>query len=373
MAITDVLYSAGGSIPGADLWNSGGGTTSTIELFVKVFSGEVLTAFDRAIKVRPLVTTRTITQGKSATFPLIGRAFAKYHTRGMNVLDNTTNDLLSPMEHNEALIHVDRKLIAATFVDSLDELMNHYDLRGPYAKELGGALARKIDEQLLALCAEGARAAAQISNESGEGGHESGSVVFNSAGQIDTVAEFLKALRVAQIAMDTKNVPDEGRFCCTSPGIYSQLLSDGAVASMSPMNADILGATGNLARGSVTQLYGFNIFKSNSFQGETKMGAQDGSQLTDTTNVIDATGNDYTPDLDDTIALCWHGSGLGDLMLRGVSMELDYRVERQGTLMLSKIMGGRNWLRPAACLEISSHTAIPAGADAAVAFDIAAY
>ena len=43
-------------------------------LFLKLFSGEVLSAFARANKMLPMTTVRTIANGKSATFPLVGTA-----------------------------------------------------------------------------------------------------------------------------------------------------------------------------------------------------------------------------------------------------------------------------------------------------------
>ena len=51
-------------------------------LFLKVFSGEVLTAFARNnIFNEQLHSVRTITSGKSAQFPVTGAATAAYHTR----------------------------------------------------------------------------------------------------------------------------------------------------------------------------------------------------------------------------------------------------------------------------------------------------
>ncbi len=49
--------------------NASGDTNA---LFLKVFSGEVLAAFQRQNKMLPLTTVRTISQGKSATFPAVG-------------------------------------------------------------------------------------------------------------------------------------------------------------------------------------------------------------------------------------------------------------------------------------------------------------
>ena len=51
-------------------------------LFLKVFSGEVLTSFKRTNIFEGLVQTRTIQNGRSAQFPVTGRFTAKYHTPG---------------------------------------------------------------------------------------------------------------------------------------------------------------------------------------------------------------------------------------------------------------------------------------------------
>ena len=57
--------------------------TSYDALFLKVFSGEVLTAFARNnIFNEALHSVRTISSGKSAQFPVLGTATAAYHTVG---------------------------------------------------------------------------------------------------------------------------------------------------------------------------------------------------------------------------------------------------------------------------------------------------
>ena len=56
--------------------NTGG---SEDALFLKVFAGEVLTSFDRASVTAGAETVRSISNGKSATFPVMGRVDAAYH------------------------------------------------------------------------------------------------------------------------------------------------------------------------------------------------------------------------------------------------------------------------------------------------------
>ena len=56
-------------------------------LFLKVFSGEILTTFEEMNVMKGLHTIRTISNGKSAQFPVTGIATAKYHTAGENIAD----------------------------------------------------------------------------------------------------------------------------------------------------------------------------------------------------------------------------------------------------------------------------------------------
>ena len=57
------------------------------ELFLKVFSGEIISQYETKCVMKDLVRTRSISQGKSASFPLYGSATAKWHTPGENILE----------------------------------------------------------------------------------------------------------------------------------------------------------------------------------------------------------------------------------------------------------------------------------------------
>ena len=68
--------------------NSG---TDTEALFLKIFSGEIVTTFEKANIMMPLHRVRTIQSGKSAIFPVTGTANAGYHTPGESVLSQGVN------------------------------------------------------------------------------------------------------------------------------------------------------------------------------------------------------------------------------------------------------------------------------------------
>ena len=62
--------------------NANSGSTRDDALFLKVFAGEVITSFDRASKTAGADMVRSISSGKSATFPEMGRMAADYHAVG---------------------------------------------------------------------------------------------------------------------------------------------------------------------------------------------------------------------------------------------------------------------------------------------------
>ena len=74
-------------------------------LFLKVFSGEILTAFEQNNVMKDLHMMRTISSGKSAQFPVSGIATAKYHTPGVNIADSG-NSMLSSIGMNERVITI---------------------------------------------------------------------------------------------------------------------------------------------------------------------------------------------------------------------------------------------------------------------------
>ena len=105
-------------------------------LFLKVFSGEILTTFEEYNVMKELHMVRTIQNGKTAQFPKTGIATAKYHSAGENIAD-AGNSYLSDIKKNEVTIAIDDVLLASTFLANIDELKTHYDVRSIYAQELG--------------------------------------------------------------------------------------------------------------------------------------------------------------------------------------------------------------------------------------------
>ena len=103
-------------------------------LFLKVFAGEVITSFNRASVTEGSEMVRSIASGKSATFPVMGRIDAEYHTPGAEINGQDVN-------HNEKVITINDLLISHAFLSNLEEAKNHWDVRSAYSTEIGRALA----------------------------------------------------------------------------------------------------------------------------------------------------------------------------------------------------------------------------------------
>ena len=112
-------------------------------LFLKVFAGEVLTAFNTNNIAMPLHNVRTIASGKSAQFPLTGISTTGNHTAGDEIAPTAIN-------HSEKVITINDLLVSSAFIANIDEAMNHYDVRSIYSKQIGEALAKKADKDIFA-------------------------------------------------------------------------------------------------------------------------------------------------------------------------------------------------------------------------------
>ena len=193
--------------------NSGTGYDA---LFLKVFSGEVLTAFsENNVFNDSLHTVRTISSGKSAQFPVTGTATAAYHTAGTPLVG--ANQILA----NEKIISIDDLLIAQSFVQQLDELKNHYDVRSIYATELGKALAKRYDQNVAKTIANASRASTTLTG--GSGGTVLTLANGNTATADVTGDEIAAAIYDIAQAFDERDIPTTDRFCILPPAEYYKL------------------------------------------------------------------------------------------------------------------------------------------------------
>jgi len=295
-------------------------------LFLKVFSGEVLAAFQRRNQMLEMSMVRTISQGKSAQFPALGKTTASYHTAGNEITGKVINK-------NERVITIDDLLISDSFIAEIDEAKNHYDVRSIYSTEMGNALARTVDQHLLQLAVLAAQASTTVTGENG------GAVITDADAKTNGASLITSIFDAAQ-ALDEKDVPEEDRYCVVPPATYYNLVENDKI-----LNRDFGGSNGIYAEGKVLKVAGINIVKSN-----TAVDA-----FTDQ-SAASSTGenNTYNGNFSNTAAVVFHKSAIGTVKLMDLAMESEYDIRRQGTLMVAKMALGHGILRPEAAVEIQT-------------------
>ena len=314
--------------------NSGTGYEA---LFLKVFSGEVLTAFsENNIFNDSLHNVRTISSGKSAQFPVTGTATAAYHTVGTPLVG--ANQILA----NEKIISIDDLLIAQSFVANIDELKNHYDVRSIYAQELGKALAKRYDENVAKVIANASRASTTLTN--GNGGLVTTLGSGNTTSANVSGDELAAAIYDIAQAFDERDIPPTDRFCVLPPAEYYKL----AESATRTVDVDFNpGGNGSFASGKVQMVAGIPVMMSNNVP-QSNVGSE-----------VSGTNNSYAGDDSKTIGLVFHRSAVGTVKLMDMTTEIsgsDYGIMYQGTLMVAKYALGHGILRPecAATIKLSA-------------------
>ena len=325
---------------------TGGSWANDNALFLKVFSGEVLTAFKRNCIFGDTTLKRSISSGRSAQFPVTGRFTATSVTPGDFI------DGQGSMAQNEVVIRIDDYLTAAADIFSLDEAKTHFDQRSIYSTELGEALARAYDKRIARLVAIGARTSTGDLTANLPTGL-SPDDPFRTGTQIDlnnaaaTANDYVAAVFTAAQALDEKDVSSDNRvLVCTPEIFYTLIQSDRAVN----FDWNQQGANGSYKEGQIVKLAGFSIYSSNNIaQGNASADAGEqgfvfnGSQVTSAANMTN------------TGMLAFQRNAIGVVTLKDIQMSMsgnDYEVMYNSTKMKAQYACGFGVLRPECCVEV---------------------
>ena len=310
--------------------------TNFDELFLKVFSGEVLTSFTRNnIFNEQLHSVRTIASGKSASFPVLGTATAAYHSVGTPLVG------ANQIKANEKIITIDDLLISQAFVAQIDELKNHYDVRATYADELGKALAKQYDINVAKVIANASRASTTLSG--GNGGITAAMASGKTTSASVTGDDLAGAIYDIAQTMDERDIPTTDRFCVLPPAEYYKLAETATRTVDTDFNPQ---GNGSFASGKIQQIAGIPVMMSNSVPQTNR-------------SAVTGENNTYSGDDSKTIGLVFHKSAVGTVKLMDMKTEIsgsDYNLMYQGTLMIAKYLLGHGVLRPecAATIKLSA-------------------
>jgi hypothetical protein len=298
-------------------------------LFQKVFSGEVITAFEEFTTVLDKHQVRTISSGKSASFPVIGRMpAAEYHTPGAEILGQ---DVLNA----ERVIQIEKLLISHVFIADIDEAMKHYDVRSKYAKAMGQRLAQTFDLNVMKQMVGCGVHDTPITGDDTLAGARINDPELADAAAATKLAAWIKQLYAAATALDNKYVIGP-RYCFLKPENYYFLVQAVAENGFSAIHKDY-GGEGSFAQGSLVSVAGIKLIP------------------TPFLPTADYSADDFNAvNCEDVVGVVTTDASVGTVKLMDISLQSEWDIRRQGTLMVARYAMGHGVLQPEAAVVLAT-------------------
>ncbi|TAE75121.1 MAG: hypothetical protein EAZ84_09910 [Verrucomicrobia bacterium] len=320
--------------------NQGAGDVRALNL--DLFSGEIIGAFETATVFRDKHQSKTLAKGKSFRFPAIWRAGGGYHTPGTELLGRRIN-------HTEILVTPDDKLVSDVFLPDIEEIINHFDVRQPYMKEMGEFLARHYDANVLRTILLASRGGALFTGDQGGGAVVNASLATDGNALID-------AISAAKQSMDEKDVPVNSMpvYAAFRPAQWYLM-----ARTDRNLNRNTNGSDGEVSYKSMklTTIDDIQVLKTN---------IANDVYLTDNRAAPYSTaGNEkfiptnYRGSFGATVGTVWTPMAACSALVEDVKFQIEDQPRKQGTLMIAALTVGTRTLRSKCAVELRTG-AIPA-------------
>ena len=350
-------------------------------LFLKLYAGEVMTAFQTKNVMMNYTRTRNISKGKSAQFIMTGKhRTAGYHTPGNEIIPGTT------AKQTERIVTIDDLLIVNQFVPNIDEAMAQYDIRSVYSAEAAYGLAYAADKNILrmaikaALSTDATAVAALVQDNVAWTDEDfTANVTYATLANSVKSMYFMEGVIEAKRILEPAGAPLDDLVCVCATDIYyhmfkSQTNSE-TTANLHLFNQDV-GGSGSVKDVDLPTIAGIPVVRTPhlgtggssgwatnlwtmSGSGSSRAGAVPaadaplGAAESNRATVYDLpAGAAYGGEGEKVRALVMNRDAVATVKLLDLSVETDYMVNRQGTLIVSKYAMGHNVLRPAMAVAL---------------------
>lgn len=243
------------------------------------------------------------------------------------------------IDTTEVVITVDGLLVAHVGIYDLDEKMAHFEVTSEFSAELGRALARAFDRNVMRSIVLAARTAA-------DGPFPAGNVIIDAAltnsGVVDGKA-WIDAIRTARIAMFNKDVPEEGPFyMAVNATVYDAIkYAKDASGNYLVINRDFSAQTALQGREEFLTIDGVTVYKCRTIPNANE--SADTSVFTK-----------YRANYATTTGILWTPMAVGTVKLMDIAMETERDVRRQEDFMVSKMAVGHGTLRAECATEFKT-------------------
>ena len=213
-----------------------------------LYTGEVIKAFREKNIGLGLIKSRMISGGKTAQFIVTGEAAEadiQTHVRGEEVISKV-------LANDEVTITVSTRYVHSHFLDTLDEKLAQYEVRGELAFQSGQVLATKIDKDVFKLVGNTVLAMTPLTGQVA-----AGTVVATGYAAATTAQDkgdtIIAAMYTAKANLNVKNVTDTPSVIVAPEDYYN------LVQSTRGVNADYTSSNGGIDTGAIRQVAGFSV------------------------------------------------------------------------------------------------------------------
>lgn len=318
------------------------GVPTDMDNALEVYSGLVLTAFDRKNMALNHVKVKTIESGSSVQFPIIARSLdnsdiVRTHVPGTEL---STNDI--PVK--DRIINIDTLEYYSLAINKFEEKILHFETRSELGKQAGEALAVTIDKDVFSTVLLASQTSGTIGGSKMQpDGSEVNNDVIDSGSTAEAKGDaLLDAIYEASTLMSEKDVSGEMVFI-TTPRNYNYL-----VQSQKGVHRDYTSGNGDLAKGTIIEIAGVKIMWSNHLPVTDTI-------ANDTANGVETGVN--VGGIDKKFqGLLFTEDCVGVVKLMDITTESNYLPKQLDTLLTSYYSYGMGVLNPGASTVITGGT-----------------
>ena len=377
----DANYSAGDFATGANTFAATSGTGAaggqTDKLWLPIWSGETLTAFDHYRIFSGMTESRTIASGRVAEFPIMGTVALKpAWAAGEELIGNTSDNASKTVA-----IQLDNRPIATHFeLDNIDVMISQWEFRSELARQAGQTLANARDLQVGSFLV---RAAAEsiMSDDprlagsdwrgtlkdsplfSGSDYAKLGDSSATDAERADAALALLRALEEFQVHLqEIEADTTSGVFCAVTPRAFHDIRALGVAREAS----DLVGGAGRPFFGGVADAGGLgaglregmmNLADRLEYMGVTIVktnhlpnfdAATSGYEIGEPRYNLNFGSVDRGSGVvgGDVKAVIWQPKAVAELSLTGLKVDTVDDIRRNSVFTVSSMMAGTGVLRP---------------------------
>lgn len=315
-----------------------GQTADNRALFLDVFGGEVLTAFDLATVTLDKHMVKSVSGGaKSYRFPKTWKASAEYHTPGTELLGND-------FQTGELTINVDDILVSHYAITDIDRILSHFDMRSIITKEMGSALAKVFDKNVFRQIVKAARDTGSSPFPGGTRKAD-GALAADGNGKYSGI-DWIDAIRSANLDLFNKDVPEDmPRYLAVKAEVFDAIkYAKDSTGQYLVLDRDFQApntAGGVTGRGDYLNIDGVTIIKSRNIPNADE---------TAEAGVYEKYRGDYT----NTLGVMWTPQSVATVKLMDIALETERDVRRLEDFMVAKLFVGHGTLRPEMAVEFAS-------------------